>query len=205
MKTEILKENYLEKAKNIVLNDGVFAFPTDTVYGLACSCFSEKAIEKLYDIKGRDSKKPLIVMIPQNYELNNLVENVSNEAKKLMNKFWPGALTIIFASKNVLPKNATGGLKTIGIRIPNLEKTIELINYINVPLCTTSANISGEKSPINANEVLGYFDNKLPLIIDAGECKDQIPSTIVDLSTNSVKILRIGSISEKEIFNTLND
>ena len=205
MKTQILKNNYFDKAKDLILNDGVLAFPTDTVYGLACSCFSEKAIDILYDIKGRDSKKPLIVMIPENYDLNNLVEEVTEDAKKLMKKFWPGALTIIFASKNILPQNATGGLTTIGIRIPNFKKTIDLINYINVPLCTTSANISGEKSPINASEVFGYFKDKLPLIIDEGECKDQIPSTIVDLSCGSVKILRVGSISEKEIFDTLKD
>lgn len=205
MKTEILKENYLEKAKNIINSDGVLAFPTDTVYGLACSCFSEKAIDALYSLKGRDSKKPLIVMIPENYNLENIVKHISEDAKKLMEKFWPGALTIIFDSKNILPKNATGGLDTVGVRIPALKETIKLLNYINTPLFTTSANISGEKSPINAEEVFNYFKDKLPLIIDKGICDKQIPSTIVDVSNNEIKILRIGSISEKEILDTLKD
>ncbi|MBQ7307508.1 MAG: threonylcarbamoyl-AMP synthase [Clostridia bacterium] len=205
MKTQILTENYFEIAKNIIENDEVFAFPTDTVYGLACSCFSEKAINKIYQIKGRDFNKALIVMIPKNYDLDNLVKNISQNAKKLMNKFWPGALTIIFTSKNIISKNATAGLDTIGIRIPNLQSTIDLINYINIPLCTTSANISGKDSPISAQEVLSYFNNQIPLIIDKGVCNEQIPSTIVDLSSSMVKILRVGSISEKEIFDTLSN
>jgi len=205
MNTEVLKDNYLEKAKNIIENDGVIAFPTDTVYGLACNAFSKSAIDTLYNLKGRDSKKPLIVMIPENYNLENIVKNISPSAKKLMNKFWPGALTIIFKSKNILPKNATGELETVGIRIPALKETIDLLNYINAPIFTTSANISGEQSPISAQEVLSYFNGKLPLIIDTGICDKKIPSTIVDLSSSEVKLLRIGSISEEEIFSVLNN
>lgn len=203
MNTEILKDNYLEKAKHIIENDGVIAFPTDTVYGLACSAFSESAIDTLYNLKGRDSKKPLIVMVPENYNLENIVKEITPSARKLIEKFWPGALTIILKSKNILPKNATGGLETVGVRLPALEDTIDLLNYVNIPLFTTSANISGQPSPINAQEVLSYFNGKLPLIIDKGVCDKQLPSTIVDLSTSDVKILRIGSISETEIYNTL--
>ena len=204
MKTQILSQNYLELAKNIIENDGVIAFPTDTVYGLACSAFSEKGIEQIYNMKGRDNSKALIVMIPQNYDLTKLVKNVTPFAKKLIDKFWPGALTIIFESKNIIPKNATGGLSTVGVRIPNNKMAIDLINYLDIPLCTTSANISGEKSPITAQEVLTYFNNKLQLIIDGGLCDKQIPSTICDLSGNDVKILRVGTISYEEILNTIN-
>lgn len=205
MKTEVLQDSYLEKAKQIIENDGVVAFPTDTVYGLACSAFSEKAIDTLYNLKDRDSKKPLIVMIPENYNLENIVKEITPNAEKLMKKFWPGALTIIFISKNILPKNATGGLETVGVRLPALQDTIDLLNYINTPIFTTSANISGQPSPITAQEVYNYFNGKLPLIIDKGVCDKKLPSTIVDLSTNQIKILRVGSISEAEIYNTLKE
>lgn len=199
METKILNQNYLENAKNILLNDGVIGFPTDTVYGLACSAFSEKAIEQIYTLKGRDSTKALIVMIPQNYNLELLVKNISDDAKKLMQEFWPGALTIIFLSQNIIPKNATGGLDTIGIRIPNSKIAIDLLNYVNIPLCTTSANISGQKSPINADEVFDYFNGKLELIIDGGICDKQIPSTIVDTSKGDIRLLRLGTITEQDI------
>lgn len=204
MKTEILQNNYLEKALKIINNDGVIAFPTDTVYGLCCSAFSEKGIDEIYRIKGRENSKALIVMIPQNYNLECLVESVSDDAKKLIKEFWPGALTIIFKSKNIIPKNATGGLETVGVRIPNCQKAIDLLNFINIPLCTTSANISGEKSPISADEVFSFFNEKIPLIIDGGICNDQIPSTICDLSKDKMNILRVGSISKEKIEKILN-
>ena len=199
MKTELLKENYLQKAKDIIENDGVIAFPTDTVYGLCCNAFSSEAIEKIYQLKGREHTKALIIMIPQNYDISNLVKNVSEIAKRLMQNFWPGALTIIFESKNILPKNATGGLTTVGVRIPDNQIALELINYLNIPLCTTSANISGEQSPIYANEVLKYFDGKLELVIDGGVCDKKIPSTICDATKEDINILRVGSISIEKI------
>lgn len=203
MKTQILKTDFYEKAKKIILNDGVIAFPTDTVYGLGCSAFSEKGIETIYNLKGRDTKKALIVMIPKNYDLKTLVKEVNDSAKKLMDKFWPGALTIIFKSNKAIPLNATGGLDTIGVRIPDSKIATDLIDYIGIPLCTTSANISGEKSPVNAEEVKGYFEGKLELIIDGGICDKQIPSTICDMSGEDIKLLRIGTVSEEDIINTL--
>ena len=203
MQTEILKKDVLDKAKQIILNDGVVAFPTDTVYGLACSAFSPKGIEEIYNLKGRDSKKALIVMIPMGYDITKLVNNITNSAKNLMKDFWPGALTIIFKSNNIIPANATGGLDTIGIRIPDNQIAIDMLNYINIPLCTTSANISGEKSPVTAEEVSYYFDGKLELIIDGGLCDKQLPSTICDLSGSELKILRQGTITEKQISDSI--
>lgn len=194
----------LDNAINALKNDEVICFPTDTVYGLGANAFSYKAIDKIYEIKNRDYSKPLIVMVNKNYDLLNIVEHISEDAKILIKHFWPGCLTIIFKSKKYLPQNAFGNLDTIGVRIPNNEKALSILNMCNFPLVTTSANESGMPSPINFEQAKNYMNDKVKILIDDGDCKEQVASTIIDCSSSNLKILRIGSISKEEIEKVLN-
>lgn len=205
MNTLVLKPNdeTIDIALEFIKKDEVIAFSTDTVYGIGANAFSDDAVKKIYDVKGRNENKPLILLVGTNYDIEKLVYDISDSARKLMKKFWPGALTIIFKSRQNISQFASAGCNTVGIRIPNHNETIKLLNRYGGPLATTSANISTFKSPIDAMQTLEYLNSKVPLIIDGGKCFNGVESTIVDTSSGEVKILRQGAISQKEIFEAL--
>ena len=174
----------------------VIAIKTDTVYGLICNAFDQKAIDKIYDIKKRERKKPLSIFIKNIDELDKFVErrNLSKEIFDILNKYWPGALTVIFKKKNDIFDYFLNGLDTIGIRIPNDETLLNILNQINFPLAETSCNISNEKEYKNAEEIRDKLGDKLDLIVDGGDVSDNIPSTIISVENNEITTLRHGEI-----------
>jgi len=197
-------EEKLKKAAQIIKRGGTVAFPTDTVYGLGVNALDEKAVEKIFEIKGRGFDKPLIGFPPSIAYFDNLLEKMPSKiqglAKKLAARFWPGPLSIVVP----FPKDATLNISkkassSLGLRIPDSQVTLLLLKLLRLPLATTSANLSGSPSSISAKEVQRQLGDKIDLIIDAGSTKHQAVSTVLDLTTQPPSILRRGAISSSEI------
>ena len=184
-----------EKIITQMMEGGIIAFPTDTVFGLGC-IMDEEAIKRIYIAKGRDFRKPLPMMC-DSLKMIKKVARTGRKAEKIISKFTPGALTVILNKKEEIPDYVTQGNKTIGIRVPDDEWILGLINKIGKPIMVTSANISNEGSLLKWNDVYDAMNGKIDGIVceDAGGDK---ASTIVDL-TDDIKILREGPISLDEL------
>jgi L-threonylcarbamoyladenylate synthase len=191
----------IKKAANVLLKNGVIAFPTDTVYGIACLAFNSDAIERIFSIKGRDSNKALPILIGNLEQLGLIAMPIDEKAQKLVKGFWPGALTIIVMRKPTLPENLSP-FPTVGIRMPKHIWLIKLIEKVG-PLATTSANLSGQIEARNAMEVAEALSNKIDLIIDGGQSPLTLPSTVVDCCGPEIRILREGPITSEEIYNLI--
>lgn len=189
----------IEEAAERLKKGEPIIFPTETVYGLAALYSSENALEKIYKIKGRDFNKTLPVMISRTKMLSKIVQNISDSAQKLIDKFWPGPLTIIFQAKPGLSQWITSETQTIGIRLPSHPIPLAVIDAIHEPLAVTSANLSGKPSPKTAEDALEQLKGKIPLILDGGRSNIGLESTIVSCEKKEIKILRIGAVSEKDI------
>ena len=206
LNTNLLDEDikHINEAASIIKNDGLVAFPTETVYGLGANAFSQVAVKNIYVAKGRPSDNPLIVHIDNLDKLTDICINIPDEAYKLAEVFWPGPLTIILKKKDLIPFATSGGLDTIGIRIPANNVARELIRISEVPIAAPSANISGRPSPTTANHVKFDLNNKIDMILDSGSCEVGIESTIIDLSEKKLTILRPGAITQIMLQNCLN-
>jgi len=181
----------------------VVIFPTDTVYGIGCICNSEQAADRIYDLKNRDRRKPLILFVSNLKQVANLAYNIPQIAKELMNKFWPGPLTIILRAKKHIPISQTCIFKTdkfntISFRIPNHPIPRFLVKELGVPLATTSANVSGYNHQATSTKVLEkIFENKVDLCIDDNEIPIGIESTVIDCSVSPPSILREGALESQ--------
>jgi len=191
----------IKKAIGVLESGGLIIYPTDTAYGLGANALDEKAVRKVYEIKGRDFSKPTHVVVRDWKMIEELAET-NHLAKKLFDKFLPGPLTIILPKKKTVPDILTAGLQTVGVRIPNNNLTIKLSNHLTFPYTTPSANKSGGKTPYSIEDVKKELDiSKIDLILDAGKLSFNPPSTIIDLSGSDPKILREGPILKEEIWN----
>lgn len=201
MKTIIEKpsQKAYKTAGEILQSGGIVAFPTDTVYGLGAVYTNENAVEKIFKAKGRDEGKPLSILISDISEVELLTDDISPKAHKLMQEYWPGALTLIFKKKEGIPDNVTAGGDTIGIRMPASEVARNLIKAAKAPLAAPSANTSGKRSATSAQDVLEDLDGKIDMLVDGGTCDIGIASTVVDMTTTPFKILREGVITKDMI------
>jgi L-threonylcarbamoyladenylate synthase len=193
----ISKSGAIERAIEVLDKGGLIAFATDTVYGLAAPAFSKEGIEKLFNAKARDVGRAIAVLIGSLDQLNQVTSGISVQALKLAAKFWPGALTLVVPKHPFLPDNLSP-LPTIGIRIPNHDFALALLNRAG-PLATTSANLTGQANPLCADDVLAQLGERIDLILDGGRVTGGVPSTVVDCTGVDLKILRQGAISEYEI------
>ena len=198
MKTEIIRENIKDAAK-LIQSGELVAVPTETVYGLAGNGLDEKAVEQIYEVKGRPQVKPLALMVPDSDAMDKYCEDVPCQAKTLAEKFWPGPLSIVLKSKAIVPNIVRAGGDTVSLRCPKHKLTLKLLREAKLPLAAPSANPSGEESPKNAERVMRYFDGKIAAVIDGGECGIGTESTIIDMSCTPYKILRQGALPESEI------
>lgn len=208
MKTLIEKANAssIRKAAEILKRGGLVAFPTETVYGLGANAFDSQAVKKIYLAKGRPSDNPLIVHICDVNQLYDVVANVSDVAQKLIKKFWPGPLTIIFDKKDSIPSQTSGGLDTIAVRFPSNQVAQKLIRLANLPIAAPSANISGKPSCTHFDHVVNDLDGKIDMIIcDENEESFGLESTILDLTTQIPTLLRPGAITLEMIKETIGD
>lgn len=186
-----------DKVNEILKNDGVIAFVTDTVWGLGCLPQSEKAVKKIYEIKHREAKKPLILMSNEVYNLFDYVKQpVEKEAQKLIKKHFPGALTLVLEKSSKTPDFMTSNMPTVGIRIPDNEVFSEICSSIDGHvLATTSANISGEPPALTYDEAVKYIGDKVDYVVPEYECKAQgRASTVAGFKDGNVVIYRQGEV-----------
>ncbi len=198
---ETLKEG-LEKAVNILSSGGAVAFPTESFYGLGVNATSEKAVQRLFAIKKRRSDHPVLILIPTREMLDQYVANVPNIANKLIRRFWPGGLTMVFEAGPNTPTSLTAGTGKIGVRVSSHPIATALALNAGLPITGTSANVSGESACVKAEEVFRSLGNTVDLILDGGETEGGKGSTILDVTVNPPRILREGMVGREDL-NTL--
>lgn len=193
------EKDKIKIAAEIIKNSGLVAFPTETVYGLGGNALDEHVARKIYTAKGRPQDNPLIVHIYSLLQLDQLVKEIPSRAAALMDKFWPGPLTIIFYKKDIVPFGTTGGLDTVAIRMPAHPVALELIKESGVPIAAPSANISGRPSPVCARDVAEDLSKRIEMILDGGPASVGVESTVLDLSEEVPMILRPGGVTLEEL------
>lgn len=200
MKTEIFKtESELNIAARLIEQGALVAVPTETVYGLAGNGLDTAAVERIYEVKGRPSVKPLSLMIPGPEAMGQYCLSLPDSAKYLAEKFWPGPLTIVLRARDNIPSIVLAGGDTVGLRCPRHTLTLRLLELTGLPFAAPSANRSGEESPKTAEQVEKYFDGKIEGIVDGGPCGLGLESTIIDMSGNTYRILRQGALPAADI------
>lgn len=195
----------IDKTAEVIKKGGVVVFPADTVYGLAADATNEKAVKKLFQIKKRDAGKPISI-IAKDINTARIYAAISKKVEKVINKLLPGPYTIVLRTKEKLPEILTAGTDTVGLRIPKCIFTELLAEKLNTPYTATSANISGRPATGDIGEIKKVFSvgEFLPdLIIDAGDLPASEESTIIDLTTEELKILRIGAVKKEKLFEVL--
>ncbi|WP_035294018.1 L-threonylcarbamoyladenylate synthase [Clostridium sp. KNHs214] len=200
MKTKviILKENYqegIEESGQIIRKGGVVAFPTETVYGLGADALNSNAVEKIFKAKGRPQDNPLIVHIADLKDIEPLVKHIPDIANKLMERFWPGPLTLILEKSSIIPDVTSAGLKTIGIRMPSNQVARDFIRESKRPIAAPSANISGRPSPTTVDGCIEDLKGKVECVIGGENSEVGVESTIVDCTVYPPCILRPGGIT----------
>ena len=186
----------IQKATQIINKGGIVIFPTDTVYGIGCDPYNQKAVLSLYKIKKREKTKPLPVIGYSKKELEKIAE-FNDKAEKIAEMFWPGAITLILKVKDENIKKSLGLGKKIAVRVPNNQCALSLLKECKL-LVATSANISGTTSLTNPNDCKRDL-NGYDLLIDGGILSDNGESTIVEIDENKLRVLRSGSVSEEEL------
>ena len=194
-------QNYekIKEPAQAIKQGNLVLFPTETVYGIGANALDEKAVKKIYEAKGRASDNPLIAHISNLEMLKKLVTEIGEREKKLIEKFWPGPLTIIFNKSNIVPNIITAGLETVAIRMPSNEIAKRLIEYSGVPIAAPSANISGKPSGTIVEDILEELDGKVEYIIDGGMVDIGLESTVIRVIDGKVHILRPGKITKEDI------
>lgn len=197
IKTELIESNDIKTVTDYLKNGRIVAFPTDTVFGLGCIYDDEEAIRRVKEAKGRDEKKPLPMMC-SSLEMIEKVAYVSDDVRRIIERFTPGALTIIFKKRECISDYVTNGLDTIGIRVPDDETILKMINMLGKPMLVTSANISGTPSLKRYEDVIRELDGRVDAIVRKDAMSDTA-STIIDATGDDFKVLREGKISIEDI------
>ena len=205
MKTRLLRVDardphlaVLKEAAGILLEGGLVAFPTESFYGLGANALDPKAFARVYSIKERQAGKPLLVLVDSVRMVETLVEAIPPTALVLMTRYWPGPLTLVLKAVGGLPAHLTAGRGTIGVRLPGHPVAFGLVRAAGVPVTAPSANRSGEEPPTTAAAVLEAFDGRIELVVDGGQTKGGLPSTILDLTAAPPRILRKGALELPE-------
>ena len=194
-----LNYDKLKEPAQIIKKGGIVIFPTETVYGIGTNGLDENAIRKLYEVKQRPLNKPISLLVNNIEMVEKIAKNITEVEYKLMERFFPGPLTIILEKRDIVPDILTSNTNTIGIRMPSGEIAKKLIEFAGVPIATSSSNISGRPSGTNITDIKKDFEGKVDCFIDNGESELGIPSTVIRIIDNIPHILRQGVISEEEI------
>lgn len=184
-------------AGEIIKNGGLVAFPTETVYGLGGDALNPASSQKIYAAKGRPSDNPLIVHIACMEDLPAIVKEIPDTARKLADAFWPGPLTMIFEKSDLVPKETTGGLETVAVRMPSDPAALAFIKEAGGYVAAPSANLSGKPSPTSAKYVEQDMLGRIDMILDGGDVEIGLESTIVDLTSENPMILRPGYVTKE--------
>jgi L-threonylcarbamoyladenylate synthase len=200
LRAKLKNDSAVIEAAELLKKGEVVALPTETVYGLAADAMNPKAVKKIFKAKGRPQDNPLIVHIADKAQLEQLTAvEIPVKAEKLMKKFWPGPLTIIFSKSSDVPAETSAGLQTIAVRMPAHPLMLAVIEKSNLVLAAPSANTSGFPSPTRAEHVYHDLKGKIPLILDGGPCHLGVESTVLDIRGDQLRVLRPGGISRADI------
>ena len=194
--TKVVSVDEIEEVCNIIERNGVVAFPTETVYGVGVKFGSKIALDKLMEAKNRDYSKAITLMVANEKDIEKYAF-VSDDAKKIVQAFMPGMITLVFKKKDTVDSIMTNGKETIGIRIPDDQYVLTLLKKAG-PMLVTSANLSNHPNTTSTKEVLNQLDGRIDLVVD-GQTSDNVASTVVDVSRNEMKILRDGKITKEDI------
>ena len=189
----------IQKAIEILQQDGLVAIPTETVYGLAANALRDEAVVRIFEVKNRPSFDPLIVHVDSIEQAEEMVLNVPAKAKDLAARFWPGPLTLLLRKQAIIPDIVTSGLNTVAIRIPDHPLTLDLLHSLGFPLAAPSANPFGYVSPTSVKHVNDQLGDKIPYILDGGDCHVGIESTIIGFTNEEPEIYRLGGIPVEDI------
>jgi L-threonylcarbamoyladenylate synthase len=205
MAAEIIKidlarpEQAFSRCREVIHAGGVIVYPTDTLYGLGADPTNPGAVRKLFTIKCRQADQPILLLIKDANAVRDWAAGITPRARGLMQKFWPGPLTLVFKAKPAVMAELTGGTGTIGLRVPGNELTRQLLASLGTALTGTSANISGRQSPRTAHEAAVAIGEMVDMVLDGGMTEGENPSTVVDVSTDEPKVIREGAIPSREI------
>lgn len=185
----------IEDISGVLKRGGLIVYPTDTFYGLGVNCFSEKGIQRIYDLKKREAAKPLLVVVSSINMLEEVAAYIPPVFNRLSAEFWPGPLTMIFPASPKLPEALLGESRSVGIRLPAFAWLIALVEQAGFPITATSANPAGESEIDHAAEAVRIFEGKVDLIVDAGKTAGGQPSTVLDLTRAKPEVLREGAVA----------
>ena len=189
----------LKLAASIIRNGGLVAFPTETVYGLGADALNERAIQRIFEAKGRPADNPLIVHVGHRKDVERVADDVSDQAWQLIDKFWPGPLTLVLKRKSEVPASVSAGLPTVAVRMPYNGIALSLIRIADTPIAAPSANRSGRPSPTSAAHVLADLAGRIEMVLDGGATNIGIESTVLDMTGDVPVILRPGWITEEQL------
>jgi len=188
-----------DKAAELLSSGGLVAIPTETVYGLAASAYDDEAVKNIFEVKGRPQDNPVIVHISDLAMLKEVCAEITDDAQKLADRFWPGPLTLILKKSESVCNTVTCGMDTVGIRMPSQRTAHAIIERSGIPLAIPSANLSGKPSTTTARHCVDDLNGKIPMIVDDGACEIGVESTVISLVSDVPTILRPGIISLEEI------
>lgn len=201
METKLLNtdDESLKYAASLLREGKVVGIPTETVYGLGANALDESAVADIFKAKGRPQDNPLIVHIADISKLEELAYDIPKLAYKCAESFWPGPLTMILKKRGIIPDTTSGGLDTVGIRMPSNKYARKIIEYAGVPIAAPSANLSGSPSPTTAMHVFKDMNGRIPAIVDGGMSAVGVESTVISFENDGIRILRPGFISREDL------
>ena len=189
----------IDEAVSVLSRGGVVAVPTDTLYGIAAAALDEAAVQRVFDVKERGQSSPLPLFMSSFEAMYEFGRRVPGVARRLAAAFWPGKLTIVVERSSRVPDIVTGGLDTVGLRIPDHPVPREIVARLGAPITATSANISGQPSLTSAEQVFRHLGDRLDLVVDGGQLRPSKPSTVIDVTRNPCRILRQGAVTPDQI------
>jgi L-threonylcarbamoyladenylate synthase len=198
-------EAVLEEAARCLRDGGLVAFPTDTLYGLGAVAAQERAVQRLFEAKERPGDRPLPIFVASAADVDSVATEVSQPARRLMETFWPGGLTVVLRRHPRFHSLALAGGDTVAVRVPAHPVALELLRRVGEPLTGTSANLSGRPGPRTAGEVRRQLGGRVDLIVDGGPCPGGVESTVVDCTVDPPRVLREGAVPAEQIAAVLSD
>lgn len=190
---------FWDESRRLLAGGGILAVPTETFYALAADPYQPAALRRLFALKGRPEDKPVLLLVADANMARQVAQEVPETARRLMDRFWPGPLTLILPAQENLPALVTGGTGTVGVRQPRQLLTCRWLAALGRPVTGTSANRAGREPLTLAAEVAREFETGVDLILDAGSCPGGLPSTVVDVSVTPPRLVRDGAVSRKEL------